>query len=60
MTDEQIIQHLYYEDSWRGSEWSGKSEDLLEFARAIHKESITSLTDVPNSEPNNRIVGGLL
>ncbi len=43
MTDEQIIelasQHLrFFEDGWRGTEWSGTPEHLLEFARAIYKE----------------------
>jgi len=40
MTDEQILvlasNYLrYFEDSWRGTEWSGTPEDLLKFARAI-------------------------
>lgn len=43
MTDEQIIelasQHLrFFEDGWRGTEWSGTPEHLLEFARAICEE----------------------
>jgi hypothetical protein len=42
MTNEQIFeianQHLrYFEDGWRGTEWSGKPEELLKFARAIEE-----------------------
>jgi hypothetical protein len=43
MTNEQILKlasnHLrYFEDSWRGTEYSGKPEDLLKFAQAIYEE----------------------
>ena len=43
MTDEQILElasnHLrYFEDGWRGTEWSGTPEDLLKFALAIHED----------------------
>jgi hypothetical protein len=43
MTDEQIFEiasnHLrFLEDGWRGTEWSGKPEDLLKFARAIYRK----------------------
>ena len=43
MTDEQILelasQYLrYFEDSWRGTEWTGTPENLLKFALAIHED----------------------
>jgi len=43
MTDEQILelasQYLrYFEDSWRGTEWSGTPEQLLKFARELYNE----------------------
>jgi len=43
MTDEQILElaskHLrYFDDGWRGTEYSGKPEDLLKFARALWAE----------------------
>jgi hypothetical protein len=43
MTDEQILKlaskHLrFFEDGWRGTEWSGKPENLLKFARALYEE----------------------
>jgi hypothetical protein len=43
MTNEQILElaskHLrYFEDGWRGTEWSGTPEHLLEFALAIHED----------------------
>jgi hypothetical protein len=43
MTNEQILElasnHLrYFEDGWRGTEWSGTPEDLLKFALAIHED----------------------
>jgi hypothetical protein len=45
MTDEQIFEvaskHLrYFDDGWRGTEYSGKPEDLLKFARAIYQEGV--------------------
>ena len=51
MTDEQILKlaskHLrFLEDGWRGTEWSGKPEDLLKFARAIYIESFKEGYDV--------------
>ena len=44
MTDEQIFEIAsnylrYFEDSWRGTEYSGKPEDLLKFARAIREDA---------------------
>jgi len=43
MTNEQILklasQYLrYFEDSWRGTEWTGTPENLLKFALAIHED----------------------
>ena len=43
MTDEQIFelasQHLrFFEDGYRGTEWSGTPEQLLKFALAIHED----------------------
>jgi len=43
MTNEQILElaskHLrYFEDGWRGTEWTGTPENLLEFAQAIYEE----------------------
>jgi hypothetical protein len=43
MTDEQIFelasQHLrFFEDGYRGTEWSGTPEQLLKFAQAIIEE----------------------
>ena len=43
MTDAQIFelasQHLrFFEDGYRGTEWSGTPEQLLKFARAIDKK----------------------
>lgn len=40
MTNEQILELAsnylrYFKDGWRGNEWSGTPEHLLEFARAI-------------------------
>jgi hypothetical protein len=42
MTDEQILelasQHLrFFEDGYRGTEWSGTPEQLLKFALLIHE-----------------------
>ena len=44
MTDEQIFEIAsnylrYFEDSWRGTEYSGKPEQLLKFARAIREDA---------------------
>ena len=69
MTNEQILElasnHLrYFEDSWRGTEYSGKPEDFLEFARAIRKKTIeevlTSLKDVPNPEANKTAINRIM
>ncbi len=43
MTDEQIFElaskHLrYFDDGWRGTEYSGEPQDILKFARAIIEE----------------------
>ena len=43
MTDEQIFelasQHLrFFEDGYRGTEWSGTPEQLLKFARLMYEE----------------------
>lgn len=43
MTDEEIFEVAsnylrYFNDGWRGTEYSGKPEDLLKFARAILEE----------------------
>lgn len=40
MTDEQIFEVAsnylrYFDDGWRGTEYSGKPEDLLKFAREL-------------------------
>ena len=50
MTNEQILelanQHLrYFEDGWRGTEWSGKPEELLKFAQAIYQEGYNQSYD---------------
>jgi hypothetical protein len=42
MTEEQILelasQHLrFFEDGYRGTEWSGTPEQLLKFALLIHE-----------------------
>jgi hypothetical protein len=69
MTNEQILklanQHLrYFEDGWRGTEWSGTPEDLLRFSRAIRKETIeevlTLLKDVPNPEANRTAINRIM
>jgi hypothetical protein len=69
MTDEQILelanQHLrYFEDGWRGTEWSGTPEQLLQFALAVRKETIdevlTSLKDVPNPEANRAAINRIM
>jgi hypothetical protein len=76
MTNEQILklfkdilklasEHLrYFEDGWRGTEWSGKPENLLRFARAIRKETIeevlTLLKDVPNPEANRTAINRIM
>ena len=46
MTDNEIFelanQHLrYFEDGWRGTEWSGKPEELLKFAQKIYSEGFS-------------------
>jgi len=43
MTDEQILelasQHLrFFEDGYRGTEWSGTPEQLLKFALLIYED----------------------
>jgi len=43
MTNHEILklasQYLrYFEDSWRGTEWTGTPENLLKFALAIHED----------------------
>ncbi len=69
MTDEQILelasQYLrYFEDSWRGTEWTGTPEQLLRFSRAIRKETIeevlTLLKDVPNPEANRTAINRIM
>ena len=69
MTDEQILelasQYLrYFEDSWRGTEWTGTPENLLKFALAIRKETIeevlTLLKDVPNPEANRTAINRIM
>ena len=69
MTNEQILelasQYLrYFEDSWRGTEWTGTPENLLKFALAIRKETIeevlTSLKDVPNPEANKTAINRIM
>jgi hypothetical protein len=49
MTNEEILklanQHLrYFEDGWRGTEWSGTPEDLLKFAQEIRKQTIGEIS----------------
>ena len=51
MTDEQIFEiaskHLrYFEDGWRGEEYSGNPEDLLKFAQAIRAQSFADGYDL--------------
>ena len=69
MTNEQILElasnHLrYFEDGWRGTEWSGTPEQLLKFALAIRKETIeevlTLLKDVPNPEANRTAINRIM
>ena len=69
MTNEQILelasQYLrYFEDSWRGTEWTGTPENLLKFALAIRKETIeevlTLLKDVPNPEANRTAINRIM
>jgi len=45
MTDEQIFEVAskylrYFDDGWRGTEYSGEPQDLLKFARAIYQEGV--------------------
>ena len=48
ITDEQILQiasqHLYFYCNMSVVEWSGKSEDILNFARAIYEMGNDTLT----------------
>ena len=69
MTNPEILklasQYLrYFEDSWRGTEWTGTPENLLKFALAIRKETIeevlTSLKDVPNPEANRTAINRIM
>ena len=65
MTDEQIFEIAsnylrYFDDGWRGTEYSGTPEHLLEFARAIRKDTIEEililLKEVPNPEANRSAI----
>ena len=43
MTDKQIFEVAskylrYFDDGWRGTEYSGEPQDLLKFARVIYTE----------------------
>ena len=65
MTDEQIFEIAsnylrYFADGSRGTEYSGTPEHLLEFARAIRKDTIeeilTLLKEVPNPEAHRSAI----
>ena len=69
MTEEQILelasQHLrFFEDGYRGTEWSGTPEQLLKFAQEIRKQTIdeilTSLKEVPNPEANRTAINRIM
>ena len=51
MTDEQIFEVAskylrYFNDGWRGTEYSGKPEELLKFAREIRAQSFADGYDL--------------
>ena len=64
MTNEEILQLAEQHFDYQGGWIAYSKEDLLEFARAIRKQTIdeilTSLKEVPNPEANRTAINRIM